>query len=114
MITWLLFGLSFHFFLSALMSSPDFSPWFSSGAYIAAYNLGYISLITPGGLGVREGVMTALLAPFLGKPAAASVALIHRVLITIAESMMSLLALLTYKIGSRADNKRGSPERPSG
>ncbi|HDL04061.1 MAG TPA: flippase-like domain-containing protein [candidate division Zixibacteria bacterium] len=97
-ITWLLFGFSFHFFLKALIAQPPLSASFTTGAYIAAYNLGYIAIISPGGLGVREGVMTLLLAGSLGQPIAASIALIHRVLITIAEAVMSLLALLTYKL----------------
>ena len=98
LVTWLLFGLSFHFFLKALIAEPALGIWFTTGAYIAAYNLGYIAIISPGGLGVREGVMTLLLAGSLGQPVAASIALIHRVLITIAEAVMSLLALLTYKL----------------
>lgn len=81
-----------------MIAQPPLSASFTTGAYIAAYNLGYIAIISPGGLGVREGVMTLLLAGSLGQPIAASIALIHRVLITIAEAVMSLLALLTYKL----------------
>jgi len=97
-VTWILFGLSFHFFLKALIAEMPMDVIFGAGVYIAAYNLGYIALISPGGLGVREGVMTLLLAAPLGQPVAASIALIHRVLITIAEAIISLLALLTYKL----------------
>ncbi|UCD94426.1 MAG: flippase-like domain-containing protein [Candidatus Zixiibacteriota bacterium] len=100
LVTWVFLGLSFHFFVAALIADSGFRVLFSAGAYIAAYNLGYISFISPGGLGVREGVMSALLAPQLGGPVAASIALIHRVWITLAEAVISLLALLTYKIKS--------------
>lgn len=98
-ITWILFGLSFHFFLRALIAEPSLDIRFAAGVYIAAYNLGYIAIISPGGLGIREGVITALLAPSLGEPIAASISLIHRVLVTIAEAVISLLALLTYRFG---------------
>ena len=94
---WALFGLSFYFFLRALLDLKTLNIFFASGCYIAAYNLGYISLITPGGLGVREGVMSALLAPTLGGPVAASISLIHRVLITLAEVVISLIAFITYR-----------------
>jgi uncharacterized membrane protein YbhN (UPF0104 family) len=100
LITWILFGLSFHYFLAALIDKGGPGIIFSSGAYIAAYNIGYISFLSPGGLGVREGVISALLAPYLTGPIAASIALIHRLWITIAEAIISLLALLTYKIKS--------------
>nr|MBN2278724.1 flippase-like domain-containing protein [candidate division Zixibacteria bacterium] len=101
LVTWLLFGLSFHVFLVALIPQSGISPDFSSGAYIAAYNMGYISFISPGGLGVREWVMKILLAPYIGVPLAASIALTHRIWITIGEAFMSLLALLTYRIKSK-------------
>jgi len=101
MITWILFGISFHFFLIALIPQSGIGVVFSSGAYIAAYNLGYLSFISPGGLGVREWVLKILLAPLIGAPVAASIALTHRIWITIGEAIMSLLALLTYKIKSK-------------
>ncbi len=47
--------------------------------------------------------MTALLAPTLTQPVAASIALINRVWITIAEAIISLLALLTYKFKGRKE-----------
>ncbi len=97
-LNWGLFGVSFHFFLRALIATPQLGLIYSSGTYIAAYILGYISFLSPAGLGVREGVMSALLAPVLTVPVAASVALINRVWITIAEVISTLLALATYKI----------------
>ncbi|SYZ72346.1 conserved membrane hypothetical protein [Candidatus Zixiibacteriota bacterium] len=97
-LNWGLFGVSFHFFLRALLATPQLGFVYSSGTYIAAYILGYISFLSPAGLGVREGVMSALLAPVLTPPIAASVALINRVWITIAEAISTLLALATYKI----------------
>jgi hypothetical protein len=100
LITWLSFGLSFYFFLKAIIVDFEFGPLFSAGTYIAAYNLAYIVIFSPGGLGVREGVISALLTPYFGGPVAASISLIHRVLVTLAEGAISLLALLTYRIRS--------------
>ncbi|MBN2225947.1 MAG: flippase-like domain-containing protein [candidate division Zixibacteria bacterium] len=101
--TWALFGFSFHFFLTALVVDVNQTFWYSAGTYIAAYNIGYIAFFSPGGLGFREGVMTALLAPALTQPMAASLALINRVWITIAEAIISLIALLTYKFKGRKE-----------
>ncbi len=98
---WILFGLSFHFFMRAILAEPKLNLVFSAGTYIAAYILGYISIFTPAGLGVREGVISALLAPTVTAPIAASVALINRVWITIAEAIITLLALATYKIKNK-------------
>lgn len=112
LLTWVLFGLAFHYFLIALLNNSIIPANYAVGAYIAAYVLGYISFFSPGGLGFREGVMTALLTPFLGVGIAVSVSLIHRVWITIAEAIISLFALLTYKFGSKKPVKREEPEEP--
>jgi uncharacterized membrane protein YbhN (UPF0104 family) len=95
---WALFGLSFHFFLKALIVDMPIPIYISTGAYITAYILAYITLISPAGLGVREGIMSAIIAPHLGGPVAASIALINRVWITIAEVIITILALATYKL----------------
>ncbi|UCD17158.1 MAG: flippase-like domain-containing protein [Candidatus Zixiibacteriota bacterium] len=101
LLTWFLFGISFHFFLGALLKHPQHVLQNSAGIYIAAYNIGYIAFFSPGGLGFREGVMTALLSPGLTQPVAASIALINRVWITAAEAVVSLLAILTYRLKRR-------------
>jgi uncharacterized membrane protein YbhN (UPF0104 family) len=97
-LNWTLFGLSFHFFLKALLAQTNISFIHSAGYYITAYVLGYITILSPGGLGVREGVMSALLAPQFGVPVAASISIINRVWITIAEVIISVAAMATYKI----------------
>lgn len=112
LLTWTLFGLAFHYFLEALLDNSNLSINYAAGTYIAAYILGYISFLSPGGLGFREGVMTALLTPFFGVGVAVSVALIHRVWITCAEAIISLVALLTYKFGTKKPAEREEREEP--
>ncbi len=97
MHTWIFFGLGFYFFLQALIDT-DLTSSHSIGIYVASYTLGYLAFISPGGLGVREAVMSAVLSPIFGAPVAASIALANRVWITFAEVVISLLALLTYRI----------------
>ena len=65
------------------------------GAASAAWALGYLSLLTPSGLGVREGVLTGLLALALPLPAATIASLLFRVTITFGE----LLAVALFWIG---------------
>jgi len=99
MISWLLFGFAFFYFLKALKEDSLLSLDYAIGTYIAAYVLGYIAFLSPGGLGFREGVMTVLLSPFFGLPVAVSISLIHRIWITAVEAIISLIALLTYRFG---------------
>ncbi len=112
LITWILFGFAFHFFLEALLADSPLPANYAVGTYIAAYILGYISFFSPGGLGFREGVMTALLTPFLGVGVAVSISLIHRVWITCAEAIISLFALWTYKFSTKKSVEREEPEEP--
>ncbi len=105
LITWTRFGLAFFYFLEALLDNSTLPLNYAVGTYIAAYILGYISFLSPGGLGFREGVMTALLTPFLGVGVSVSISLIHRVWITCAEAIISLIALLTYKFRTEKTKK---------
>lgn len=98
LLNWTLFGISFHFFLRALLADTSLPFIYSTGAYITGYILGYIAFLSPAGLGIREGVLSAVLAVKLGGPLAASIAIINRVWITIAEVIITLLALGTYQL----------------
>jgi len=100
LLNWSFFGISFHFFLKALIADIRAPIYLTAGAYITAYVLSYITFLSPAGLGVREGIMSAILATQFGAPVAASIALINRVWITIAEVIITLLALATYRIKS--------------
>jgi uncharacterized membrane protein YbhN (UPF0104 family) len=54
-------------------------------AFAAAYVLGYVVLVAPAGLGVREASMVALLAPIMGPSGAALAAVAARVWTTVVE-----------------------------
>ena len=54
-------------------------------AFAAAYVFGYVVLVAPAGLGVREASMVALLAPIMGPAGAALAAVSARVWTTVVE-----------------------------
>ena len=54
-------------------------------AFVAAWTLGFVSFITPGGLGVREAALVGLLSPFLSVSEATAVALVSRITWTAVE-----------------------------
>lgn len=94
--TWALYGLGFWCFLRGLVG-PEATPSLvaSTGIFAASYLVGYLVLVAPGGLVVREGAMAALLAGLAGQPAAAAaaVALAARVWVTVAELVGAGLSL---------------------
>ena len=63
-----------------------------------AWAIGFLVFLTPGGLGVREGALALLLAPFLPSPLPAVVALLARLWWTVAELIsVAIAALLENK-----------------
>lgn len=77
-------GLSLWFVAAGLGAPAD--PWPVVGAGAAAWAIGYLSLLTPGGLGVREGALAVLLAPVIGAPAAILAGILSRIVSVLAEA----------------------------
>ena len=61
-----------------------------AGSYLLARAIGFLSLVTPAGLGVREALLAGLLAPHLSLPLATAVSLLARFLATAAEGLAAL------------------------
>jgi len=78
---------------------PDVKPehlFTMSGAFSIAYAVGYVSMITPAGLGVREGVFAAMLSPLYGETAASVIAIGARIWLTIAEFLQVVIAIALF------------------
>ncbi len=90
---WLGYGLAFYLFTRALYPAPlEWLPvW--AGIFAGAWVLGFLSLLAPGGLGVREGILVYLLGFYLPAHVAIVVALLSRLWVTAAELMGTMLAL---------------------
>ncbi len=86
-VCWFIFGLAFWLFVNAL-SPTSFDSYMSLTAiYSAAMIIGFLSLFTPGGLGVREGILILLLT-YMGDfqiPLPSVIAIGFRLIITISE-----------------------------
>jgi hypothetical protein len=89
---WTLFGLAFWLFLVSVLGTGAPSPVVAIGLYNVAYQLGYLALFAPGGLGPRELVIGLLLQPFVGPiaPALAVVARLWSILIDSAAAGAAL------------------------
>jgi uncharacterized membrane protein YbhN (UPF0104 family) len=92
---WCLYGVGFHLVATAVrLSGPGAPPPPALGFGLLpemiavnalSWTVGFISLLTPAGLGVREGVAFSLLSKFLDKPYPTLVPLAARVWVTVAE-----------------------------
>jgi uncharacterized membrane protein YbhN (UPF0104 family) len=91
-VGWVFYGVAFWLMLTAL--APQTAPGLvaAAGIYCIAYQVGYLTIFAPGGIGTRELVMTALLAPFLG-PLAPMTAIAARLWSIVIDSVATLIAL---------------------
>lgn len=77
------------------------------GAYNLAAVIGVLAIFTPAGLGVREAVLTAMIAPTLTVPTAASAAILLRALTIVSDFLFFAIVELTtsWRQGSRAADR---------
>jgi len=66
----------------------------ATGIFAAGYLAGLVAVITPGGLGVREGALVLLLTPLTGPRVALALAVASRVLFTVADLLAAAPFLL--------------------
>ncbi len=88
MICWTIYGLAFYFFIKSISNASFFMIFALTAVFASSYIIGFLSFFVPGGLGVREGVMSASLSTLLPAPIAISIALLSRVWLSAAEILM--------------------------
>jgi len=79
------------------------------GAYALAWTVGFLVVVVPAGVGVREAVLGAMLAGLLDGGAVVVTVLLSRVLLTAADLLLGLGAAADLRSGSRASQKDGIP-----
>jgi uncharacterized membrane protein YbhN (UPF0104 family) len=88
-LAWAFFALSFWFFLQGTVGRAP-PPTTAAGIFIAGYLGGFLVFLAPGGLGVREGIFTLLLKPYLTPSVALGAAVLCRVWLTLLELALAL------------------------
>jgi uncharacterized membrane protein YbhN (UPF0104 family) len=90
---WLCLGASFWIMLNAALPQPLEWTWAGFGYITAvtatAYVAGFVILIAPSGLGVREFILLLFLRPEFGGPSAALAVLVIRLVWTAAELILA-------------------------
>ena len=109
--SWIVAGSAFFVLLLALWNNTPLIAWpICIGIYALAWDIGFISFITPSGLGFREGAIVGLFALAFPLPGglAAIIALLSRLVSTIAELLCVSIA---YVSGGRPP--RAAPQEQS-
>jgi uncharacterized membrane protein YbhN (UPF0104 family) len=95
-VAWMMYGVAFRIFAESLIGTTMGS-WFAwGGAYTLSYLVGYLTLISPGGLGIREVTLSQLLTSLnLATPSQAIViTLASRLWLTVLEIAPGIVALI--------------------
>src|SRR5437667_1237963 len=96
--SWIVAGTAFYVLLLALWPAAPIVAWpICIGIYAIAWDIGFVSFITPSGLGVREAAIVGLFALALPLPAglASIMALLSRLVSTLAEVVCVSIAYLS-------------------
>jgi glycosyltransferase 2 family protein len=112
-VAWLLYGIAFMWFVRGVVGDAPGATWQYVAVYTASYLVGYLVLFAPGGIGVREGALFALL-PSLGLATSTQALLIagaSRIWLTILEIVPGVL-FLANDIARRRSNKPPSDGFP--
>lgn len=106
---WLLMGSGFAFLAGSI--TPITPAQFAAlvAAWAAAYVVGYLSLLTPSGLGVRELVMVVLLTPLFPPPVPTVIALAARLWMVFGE-----IAGAAWALAARSRDRRTWRHTPAG
>jgi glycosyltransferase 2 family protein len=97
-VNWLLWSLSFYFLVSALYGETI--PLISGLGFALAGSLGIVAVIAPGGIGIREGILTFYLTFLgLGIEEATTISIVSRLWFLCGEIFIFLTGLALRTIG---------------
>lgn len=105
---------AFYLFVISLAPFRTIEMFFVGGSFLIAYVFGWMILLVPGGIGVREGILTLLLAGVMPGGVGAVVALASRIWSLIIELMLlgGVLAATRFLWDTQAPRSReGCPEK---
>jgi len=116
-VDWLLWGAAFATLSFGINAYAPATMWTLAphliAVYPVAYAIGYLSLLTPSGLGVREGALYLLLAPITGGAAITLLALAMRVWTTLGELVAAGVSALIPDRGTVLAASSPAPDAPA-
>lgn len=104
---WVVSGVALYFFIRAFYPFGWYYIPILSGLYALSFTAGYLTFLTPAGLGVREGVLTVLLSFFIPTPIAIGVALLSRLWLVGVELTILVILLLNAETRKMARTALG-------
>ncbi len=94
LIFWSIYGLSLYLLIKAVYPSTDIPILAAVSSLPLAWTVGFLAVIIPGGIGVREGMLVALLSIFIPAEIALVIAIIQRIIATLIEGINAGVSLM--------------------
>lgn len=97
---WIFCGLGFFFMVSSFTNIQVNNLYKFITIFPFSIVVGYVALFSPGGLGIREGIITAMLAEFISSDIAFAAALLQRIWFIMVEALnfgISILLPIRFK-----------------
>ncbi|MCY3740945.1 MAG: hypothetical protein OXH00_07985 [Candidatus Poribacteria bacterium] len=91
-LLWSCQGFAFYLFVRSLAPVAWADAGILTACYAFAWIVGFLSFLTPGGLGIREGLLGLLLSSYMPVPQATLVALLCRIWMLSAELILASIA----------------------
>jgi len=90
---WLIYGLGSYLIIRSLTEISFTKIPIIIGIFSISWLIGFVSFIAPGGLGVREGLLTLFLIFLMPEPIAIIAVLTSRIILTAIEGLYALISL---------------------
>lgn len=94
---WITYGLQLWLLVRDLGATDAKSVPLAIGSFALAWVVGFVVVVAPAGAGAREAALVVGLSPILKPGAALLVALISRLLLTVADLLLALIAVLSAR-----------------
>jgi len=94
---WVTYGLALWMLARGVLPGADLGLVEAVGGFAASYIAGYLFLLAPGGLGVRESVFVIMLEPRIGLANALALAALSRLGMTAADVLAALPFVRAFK-----------------
>jgi uncharacterized membrane protein YbhN (UPF0104 family) len=92
-LAWITYGVAFWLLANGVLANDALDLRSAIGVFAAGYIVGLLAIFAPGGVGVREAVLVALLTPRIGPGEALALAVASRLVLTLCEVVAALVVL---------------------
>lgn len=112
-LMWVLFGAHAWLIARDLAGTGEVTFPVMTGAFALSWVVGFLVILAPAGVGIREAALVVALGGALTPPGALALALVSRVLMTLGDALMAGLSLLGGGVTPGRRQRSSGPNGPA-